>query len=36
MVGGGGGKGADLAVAGGRHPEHLDAALDLVRNVVSR
>jgi alanyl-tRNA synthetase len=36
MVGGGGGKGADLAVAGGRNPEHLDAALDLVRTSVAR
>ena len=36
MVGGGGGRGADLAVAGGRHPEHLDAALDHVRTVVGR
>jgi alanyl-tRNA synthetase len=34
MVGGGGGKGADLAVAGGRAPEHLDAALDQVRSQV--
>ena len=32
-VGGGGGKGADLAVAGGRHPEQLDEALDQVRAV---
>src|SRR5690606_11346448 len=30
-VKGGGGKGADLAVAGGRDPEALDEALDLVR-----
>ncbi|HYI60842.1 MAG TPA: alanine--tRNA ligase [Acidimicrobiales bacterium] len=30
-VGGGGGKGADLAVAGGRHPEALDQALDQAR-----
>ena len=30
-VGGGGGKGADLAVAGGREPERLDEALDQVR-----
>lgn len=30
-VGGGGGKGADLAVAGGRRPEHLDTALDQAR-----
>ena len=34
MVGGGGGKGADLAVAGGRAPEHLDDALDHVRSRV--
>ena len=32
VVGGGGGKGADLAVAGGRDPERLDEALDLVRS----
>jgi alanyl-tRNA synthetase len=31
VVGGGGGKAADLAVAGGRHPERLDEALDVVR-----
>jgi alanyl-tRNA synthetase len=30
-VGGGGGKAADLAVAGGRHPERLDEALEQVR-----
>jgi alanyl-tRNA synthetase len=30
-VGGGGGKGADLAVAGGRDPEAIDAALGLAR-----
>jgi alanyl-tRNA synthetase len=30
-VGGGGGKGADLAAAGGKHPEHLDEALEQVR-----
>ncbi len=30
-VGGGGGKSADVAVAGGRHPERLDEALDQVR-----
>lgn len=30
-VGGGGGKGADLAMAGGRSPEHLEAALDQAR-----
>jgi alanyl-tRNA synthetase len=30
-VGGGGGKGADLAAAGGREPERLDEALDQVR-----
>jgi alanyl-tRNA synthetase len=34
-VGGGGGKGAELAAAGGRHPEHLDEALDQVRAAVS-
>ncbi|MFM7068475.1 MAG: DHHA1 domain-containing protein, partial [Actinomycetes bacterium] len=31
LVGGGGGKSADLATAGGKHPEHLDDALELVR-----
>ena len=30
-VGGGGGKGAELAAAGGKHPEHLDEALEQVR-----
>ena len=30
-IGGGGGKSPDIAVAGGRNPEALDAALDLVR-----
>ena len=30
-VGGGGGRAADLAIAGGRHPEHLDVALDQAR-----
>ena len=30
-VGGGGGKGEDLAMAGGRNPENLDEALDGVR-----
>ena len=30
-VGGGGGKGADLAVAGGRSPERLDEALEQAR-----
>ncbi len=30
-VGGGGGKGADFAAAGGRSPEHLDAALEQAR-----
>jgi alanyl-tRNA synthetase len=30
-IGGGGGKGADLAVAGGRDPDRLDEALDEVR-----
>ena len=34
-VGGGGGKGADLAVAGGRNPDELDAALDLARAAAS-
>ncbi len=34
LVGGGGGKGSDLAVAGGRDPERLDEALDLVRSRV--
>ncbi|MFI5043533.1 MAG: alanine--tRNA ligase [Acidimicrobiales bacterium] len=34
-VGGGGGKGADFAAAGGRHPEHLDEALDLVRAAIA-
>ena len=32
LVGGGGGKHADLAVAGGRDPERIDEALDLVRS----
>ncbi len=31
LVGGGGGKGAELAVAGGRDPERIDEALDQVR-----
>ncbi|MEZ5323070.1 MAG: alanine--tRNA ligase [Microthrixaceae bacterium] len=30
-VGGGGGRGEHLATAGGRHPERIDAALDIVR-----
>ena len=34
IIGGGGGKGADLAAAGGRHPEHLDEALEQVRAAV--
>ena len=34
-VGGGGGKGAEVATAGGRLPEHLDEALDLVRAALS-
>jgi len=34
-VGGGGGKGSDLAAAGGRHPEHLDEALEQVRAAVA-
>ena len=32
LVGGGGGKGADLAAAGGRYPEHIPEALELVRS----
>ena len=32
LVGGGGGKSADLAAAGGKFPEKLDEALDLVRS----
>ncbi len=32
LVGGGGGKGSDLAMAGGKLPEHLDEALDGVRS----
>ena len=35
LVGGGGGRSADLAAAGGKFPEHLDAALDLVRSALS-
>ena len=31
-VGGGGGKGSELAAAGGKFPEHLDEALDQVRS----
>ncbi len=31
LCGGGGGKSPDLAVAGGRHPEHIDEALALAR-----
>jgi alanyl-tRNA synthetase len=31
VVGGGGGKGDEIAAAGGRHPERLDEALDRVR-----
>jgi alanyl-tRNA synthetase len=34
VVGGGGGKAPDLAVAGGRHPERLDEALDVVRQAL--
>ncbi len=30
-VGGGGGRGADVAIAGGRDPSRLDEALDLAR-----
>jgi alanyl-tRNA synthetase len=33
-VGGGGGKGADLAAAGGKHPERLDEALEQARAAV--
>ncbi len=33
-LGGGGGKAADLAVAGGRHVEHIDTALNQVRAAV--
>jgi len=35
LVGGGGGKSADLAMAGGKSPERLDEALDLVRAQIS-
>ncbi|HTO00803.1 MAG TPA: DHHA1 domain-containing protein, partial [Microthrixaceae bacterium] len=34
LVGGGGGKGADLAAAGGRDPEKIDEALEVVRQVL--
>ncbi len=34
-VGGGGGKGADLAVAGGRNPDAVDAAVELARAAVT-
>ena len=34
LVGGGGGKGADLASAGGKDPSRLDEALDLVRTTL--
>jgi alanyl-tRNA synthetase len=34
VVGGGGGKGADLASAGGKDPSRLDEALDLVRSAL--
>ncbi|MGB3410898.1 MAG: alanine--tRNA ligase [Microthrixaceae bacterium] len=34
VVGGGGGKGAELAAAGGRDPEKIDEALDVVRSVL--
>jgi alanyl-tRNA synthetase len=33
VVGGGGGKGAELAVAGGRDPDRIDEALDQVRSL---
>jgi alanyl-tRNA synthetase len=33
MVGGGGGKGGDVAVAGGRDPDRLDEALELARQL---
>jgi len=33
IVGGGGGKGAELAAAGGRHPERISEALDQVRSL---
>ena len=33
MVGGGGGKGADIAMAGGRDPSRLDEALELARQI---
>ena len=33
IVGGGGGKGAELAAAGGRHPEKITEALDQVRTL---
>lgn len=32
LVGGGGGKGAEIATAGGRNADGIDAALDLVRS----
>ncbi len=35
LVGGGGGKAADLAMAGGKLPEKLDEALDSVRALLS-
>ncbi len=35
MVGGGGGKGADMAMAGGRDPSRLDEALALARQIAS-
>jgi alanyl-tRNA synthetase len=35
-VGGGGGKGADLAVAGGRNPEAIDKAIELARTAAGR
>ena len=35
LVGGGGGKGAELAVAGGRDPGRIDEALEQVRSLFS-
>ena len=36
LVKGGGGPAADIATAGGKDPEQLDAALDLARKAASR
>ncbi|NLV54879.1 MAG: hypothetical protein GXY13_04620, partial [Acidimicrobiales bacterium] len=33
-IGGGGGKGAELAVAGGREPDRIGEALDQVRSLI--